>query len=208
MKTPAIGTQFGRLKFTGQVRRVIKPSYVVTEYECQCTCGNIAHYHRGNLLSGHTKSCGCYALEGRTKHGLTSSPTYKSWDCMVQRVTNSSLKTRKNYIDKGIDIDPRWMDFSTFLADMGERPTGTTIERREGAKGYWPWNCEWANRKTQNNNTTRNVFLVVDGVRMTVSQACEKFGVNQSTFEKRVRKGMDALSALTTPLNRRHVPKP
>lgn len=203
MKTPATGTKFGRLEFTGNVRRVDKGSYVVTEYECLCECGNTGFYARGNLMSGHTKSCGCFALEIRTTHRLTDSVTYKTWDSMVQRVTNPTKATRKNYFDKGIDMDPRWLSFDAFLSDMGERPDGLTIERRDGTKGYWPWNCEWADRKTQNNNTSRNVFLSVDGVRMTVAQACERYGISRGALSKRLAKGMDVLLALTTPVDAR-----
>lgn len=201
MKTPPVGTKFGRLKFTGGVRRVDKSTYVVTEYECQCECGIVSFYHRGNLMSGHTQSCGCLALEGRTTHGMTNSGTYRVWDSMVQRITNPSKKTRKNYFERGIDMDPRWLDFNNFMADMGIRPEGLTIERRDNSKGYWAWNCEWATRKTQNNNTRRNVFIVVEGVRQTVAQACEKYGMKRSTFWKRCLKGMSEFDALTTPVN-------
>lgn len=42
-------------------------------WECRCTCGNITSVRRGDLLSGKTKSCGCLALEVRSKaHGVSS----------------------------------------------------------------------------------------------------------------------------------------
>ena len=201
MKTPPIGTKFGRLEFNGVLRRADKGTHVVTEYECRCECGTIKFYARGNLVSGHTKSCGCLALEIRTTHGMTSSPTYMVWDSMVQRVTNPAADTRKDYFDRGIDMDPRWLDFQNFLDDMGIKPDGLTIERTDNDKGYWASNCIWADRKTQNNNTRRNVFIVVEGVRQTVAQACEKYGMKRSTFWKRCLKGMSEFEALTTPVN-------
>lgn len=201
MKTPPTGTKFGRLTFTGNVRRSNKATYVVTEYECECSCGKVRYFHRANLVSGHSTSCGCYALETRTSHGMTNSSTYRSWDSMVQRVTNPSLKSGKNYFDKGIDMDPRWLEFSEFLSDMGERPDGTSIERLDGSKGYWKWNCVWADRKTQNRNTSRNVFVEIAGRKVTLAQAIEEHDIKGTTVRNRILRGEDPLSALTRPVS-------
>jgi hypothetical protein len=51
---------------------------------------------------------------------------------------------RRYYHDKGIKVCPRWMIFENFLADMGERPPGLTIDRLDCSKDYEPGNCRWA----------------------------------------------------------------
>lgn len=116
---------------------------------------------------------------------MTGSPEYRSWDAMVQRVTNPLNPSRRNYFDKGVDMDPRWLSFSEFFKDMGRRPPNTTLERRNGSEGYWPSNCVWATRDEQNSNTSRNRFVDVFGERMTLSQACRKFGLSTSSLYKK-----------------------
>lgn len=148
------------------------------------------------MFGGHTRSCGCLKTEERTSHGMSHSPEYVTWDSMVQRVTNPNSTGAKNYFDKGVDMDPRWLFFEEFYKDMGPRPSGLTLERRDSTKGYWPWNCEWATRKVQNNNTSRNRFISVEGVRMTVAQAADKFHMNYSTLFNRLRRGQSVKDAL------------
>jgi hypothetical protein len=63
------------------------------------------------------------------------------------------------YGGRGITVDPAWMTFSNFLADMGPKPTPKhSIERLDNAKGYGPGNCVWATHTDQMRNR-RNVKL-------------------------------------------------
>lgn len=59
-----------------------------------------------------------------------------------------------HYGIKGITVCERWNDFRAFLSDMGERPEGTTIDRIDGALGYFPGNCRWATAEVQQANRT------------------------------------------------------
>tara|TARA_R110000765_G_scaffold211069_1_gene316173 strand:+ start:38 stop:529 length:492 start_codon:yes stop_codon:yes gene_type:complete len=91
------------------------------------------------------------------KHGQGSvkkgrSPTYVSWMAMRQRVNGSTALERHKIRYANINSDPRWSQFLNFLADMGERPEGTTLDRINNEGDYTPENCRWATPSVQARN--------------------------------------------------------
>src|SRR5437762_2841096 len=134
-KINLIGRTFGKLKVIaeaqhrGEKRRSL----------CVCECGQSAVVGNGNLLSGKTRSCGC--SKWFSKHGMTQSREYSSWEHIIQRCTNPKNSAFKHYGGRGIKVCERWLAFENFLADMGPRPEGTSIERNNRNGDYEPGNC-------------------------------------------------------------------
>lgn len=106
------------------------------------------------------------------KHG--KSPTYNSWAKMKDRCLNPKQFSYHRYGGRGITICERWMEFTNFLSDMGERPDGMVIDRINNDGNYEPANCRWVSHK-ENCNNTKNCKYIAG---MTISQLCAKMGVS------------------------------
>ena len=103
-----------------------------------------------------------------TKHGHNprngkQSPTHISWQNMKQRCQNPKYHQFKYYGGRGIKVCDRWQDFANFLADMGGRPEGKTLDRVDNNKDYNPENCRWATSKEQiqNRRDQKNQYLFI-----------------------------------------------
>jgi hypothetical protein len=99
------------------------------------------------------------------------SITYNSWRSMRNRVLYDSSPAHKFYKEKEITICARWVDnFDAFVEDMGERPWGTTLDRIDGSKGYFPDNCRWASHREQQNNKITLTKVEKDGEIKTIGE--------------------------------------
>jgi hypothetical protein len=85
---------------------------------------------------------------------------------MLDRCYQPSTKGFKFYGAKGVTVCEQWKAFPAFLADMGERPEGRTLDRINPFANYEPWNCRWATPEQQRENTRRNVATLT--MRRTV----------------------------------------
>lgn len=125
----------------------------------------------------------------RFKHGHDySSPTYRSWKMMKVRCTRPQDRQFKDYGGRGISVCDRWLSFANFLADMGERLEGTTLDRIDVNGNYEPGNCRWADIKTQRRNRTDNHIVVYQGQAMPLVQACELSGVKYDVARDRLNR--------------------
>jgi hypothetical protein len=97
-------------------------------------------------------------IHGHTsKHSCTR--TYRSWQMMVHRCTNPNADWWHRYGGRGIKVCERWRKFVNFLADMGERPDGKSLDRFPNRDGdYEPGNCRWATQAEQVANRDTVVY--------------------------------------------------
>ena len=93
-------------------------------------------------------------------------PRYHLWAAMLQRCRNPKNRQFKDYGGRGLAVSERWLTFTNFAADMGERPEGATLERRDNDLGYSADNCRWASRQEQNSNRRNCIYVDSDGERV------------------------------------------
>ena len=105
-----------------------------------CVCGATVLKSSSDIAKlGQTSSCGCYRKPRPVRQELhlvlrpnkTAMPEYENWESMRQRCNNPRYSNYQEYGGRGITIDPSWDDFWQFYADLGERPQGCTLDRRD-----------------------------------------------------------------------------
>lgn len=183
------------------IERVTPPRTRTHKSRRLCHCGKEFIASNNNVRRGHTKSCGCQHYVRSTKFkarhghfvGNKPSKTYVSWQAMIARCTNPKHPAYAKYHDAGITICDRWLkSFDAFLADMGERPAGKTLDRYPDPAGnYEPDNCRWATPKEQQRNRRDNRLFELRGYRATAIELYEKLrpNVSYSGFRKQLYRG-------------------
>lgn len=162
---------------------------------CKCDCGNETNVISAHLKNGNTKSCGCYhiqqTIKGSTTHGKKHTKLYGVWIKMKSRCKKPNDPMYKYYGNKGISVHDVWNDFENFYSWSIENgySEGLSIDRIDSNGDYEPNNCRWADIKTQNNNKSNNVIIELNGIRKTLAEWSEYFGINYKLVKDRYHKG-------------------
>jgi hypothetical protein len=73
-----------------------------------------------------------------------------------------------------------------------------SIDRYPDRDGnYKPGNVRWATRTEQNQNTSRNVSLTLQGQTHCISEWARITGIGKKTIADRIKRGWTAYAALT-----------
>ena len=170
---------------------------------CKCECGKDFITRARTLSSGEALSCGCLHKERITKHGMLNSPTYKSWRAMMERCNNPKSSGYHRYGGRGISYCESWGDFRNFLADMGVRPKGCTLDRIDNNSDYFKENCKWSSPRQQSRNRCTNKFVDTEFGRLCLRDAADKYGIKYNAFHERIKRGWSIEKALKTPTQKR-----
>lgn len=201
-----IGRRVGRLRVISLLPRRGKSERT---YICLCRCGTTKEVPRSHLRSHGTRSCGCLHRDKSsarltrmsTTHGLSGTPTYRSWTNMLSRCHNKNNKAYMHYGQRGIVVCKRWCSsFEMFLRDMGERPEGMSLDRIDNNGDYRPKNCRWASTKTQSRNTRTTLRLSFQGRTMCLADWAETLDVSYGTLRSRLLHGWSTEDALSKPI--------
>ena len=117
---------------------------------------------------------------------MKGSTEYMSWNSMKFRCLNKNSKDYKEYGAKGITICEKWINsFKEFYKDLGKKPEGYSLDRIDNTKGYFPENCRWASRSTQQQNKRNSCIWEIKGKEFfSLKEAADFFGVTKTTVSK------------------------
>lgn len=216
-----IGMRFGKLVVTSRAPKIEGRKKI--RWNCLCDCGNTTCATTDTLRIGSVRSCGCLRREVvsklKRKHGMSRSnagmadKTYSCWVRIKDRCTNPNCEFWHRYGGRGITMCERWSgSFENFLADMGEAPTGMTIDRYPNNDGnYEPGNCRWATQTEQVRNRSNTVMVECFGRTQSIAAWAEEFNLEYDLVYRRIyRYGWSIEKSITTPVLKtwsRHKPK-
>jgi len=109
---------------------------------------------------------------------------------MHSRCYKINHRDYRNYGARGIIVCDRWHGrdgFQNFLADMGEKPPGLSIDRVNNDGPYAAWNCRWSDLEQQNWNRRTTIWVSLAGEIIPTREAIRRLGISRASFLKRMR---------------------
>jgi hypothetical protein len=195
-----VGERFGKLR--------VLYEWLPDRFVARCECGEHIEVFRSSLTEGVAKGCGrCTPRSAYSKtpegeqqlygshvryykkrtgtQAARTSREYNTYKNMMQRAHWGSGRDFENYKGRGICVCERWtlphgQGFRNFLADMGPRPAGMTLDRKDVQGHYSPENCKWSDDSEQTANQRR--YLFPDGEEPPV-QPLDDFSGPDKAFE-------------------------
>lgn len=202
-KVVRVGDVFGRYKILDFVK-LEKLNAI-----CECECEVVKTVLLRSLLTGNTKSCGCFnsdlVIKRNKKHGrLQNGRTrlYGIWQDMKRRCSSKSRADSKNYHQKGIRVCESWADDFPSFEDSAIKNgynDHLTIERIDNNKGYNPENCKWIPKEEQSKNRASNHFITYEKRTQTLSDWAKELNIKRTTLSSRiVTRGWEIEKAFST----------
>lgn len=123
----------------------------------------------------------------------------QAWRDMLNRCYNPNAKEFCRYGARGIQVCDHWRNsFESFLADVGLRPPGTSLDRIKNDRGYEPDNCKWRAPKEQGRNRRDNRLLTFNGETLCIAEWSERIGVKYVTIQNRLDRGLPIEKVLSS----------
>lgn len=125
----------------------------ITMWFARCSCGFESSVSGKNLRNGASNSCRICSMNSYRGYPKEFGYLRNTWLAMKARCYNFSHEHYLDYGGRGITVCDRWLvNFNNFIADMGHRPEGCSVERLNNDGNYTPENCIWADHTTQMRN--------------------------------------------------------
>jgi hypothetical protein len=123
---------------------------------------------------------------------------YSTWYSMVHRCLDKTHPNYRDYGERGITVCEEWKnDYQQFVLDMGNKPAGLTLDRKDNSKGYYKGNCRWATYYQQSRNRRSTIIAEIDGITKCAKDWAIDKNINLSTLYDRVEKGYSLEKAIS-----------
>lgn len=167
-----VGDKFNKLTIIEELEPHVYPTgQRRRKFLVQCECGSLPKSVLLNgMVSGKTKSCGCYNAAKSKSHGMHDTRQYQCWADMKTRCLNPDHRCYSEYGARGITVCEKWLTFEGFWEDMGATYSDNlTLNRRDNDKGYSADNCEWDTKEFQGHmrRKLKGTALPEIGIRQT-----------------------------------------
>lgn len=204
-----MGKKFNRLTLICEDGIYTKPSgQRERTFKFQCDCGNIITKPIRWVLSGNTKSCGCfrkeYVANKNQTHGKSRHPLYVVYCGIKQRCLDAKSRNAYAYHDRGITVCNEWRNsfdaFYNWAISNGWQP-GLQIDRIDNNGNYCPENCRVTTYFENSLNKSNTLYINYNGQKVPLKKVCIELGLKYDAIHNRIKTlGWDVERALTTPV--------
>ncbi len=147
---------------------------------CKCDCGNTVSIFQGNLVNGRTRSCGCYQIACKTKHGMSGTSHYRSW---------ASIRKKNN-------VCKRWKTYGNFREDVATIPEGMCIAAKHKNRILSKTNMEFVLPIEARRKIVQRI-ISYNGMKMNITQWSHYTGIKNSTLRMRLLNNWPIKKVLT-----------
>ncbi len=116
------------------------------------------------------------------------SYTRRSWAMMKNRCLSPNNSRWDYYGGAGVTFSDDWQNFERFWFDMGPRPVGYDLKRKDPSKGYTAENCFWARPGERGRYRRATLWITCDGIRDTSRGWCARLNRHPSSVYYHKRK--------------------
>lgn len=203
-----IGQRYARWTILSEA----EPKGSARHMNCVCDCGSTGVVSLNGMRAGNSNSCGCYNVdrikETHCTHRESNSlktPEYEAWNCMKKRCFDKNNKDYHHYGGRGITVCAEWLDYETFLLDMGRKPSPLhSVDRKDNDRPYCKDNCRWATKQEQANNRRTNRLIEYKGKTQSLMMWAKEKQVNYFTLRTRLHDGWSFQRAIETPFKNKN----
>jgi len=205
-----VGKKFNMLTIVDDLGRSENRRWV----NAVCDCGTVRKYRLDSVKDSSIKCCGCVGKELFDKnrktgtHQLTYHPLYGVWEGFKKRCYNPNNNSFKDYGLLGVRVCDEWLnDFKSFYewAISNGYRKGLQIDKdklspEKPGKLYCPEYCCFLTRKENSHYKKSNRIIEHEGVKMCISEWCEKYSITYGAFKGRLKRGWSMQEIISTPV--------